>query len=93
MIARLHGAHFGAHLLDHAGALVPQHGGQRIGVGAFHEMQVGVADAGGDGADQNLVRAGLADLHVFDLEGLAHFAQDGGFHGFLPGFMAGHKQS
>ena len=64
----LHRAHLRADLLDDAGALVAQHRRQRIGIGALDEVQVGVADAGGGGADQHLVRPGLADLHVLDLE-------------------------
>jgi zinc protease len=43
-----------------------------------------VADAGGGGTDQHLVRARLVDLHVFDLKRLAHFAQHGGFHWTFP---------
>jgi hypothetical protein len=43
-----------------------------------------VAEAGGGGADQHLVRAGLVDLDVFDLKRLADFAQDCGLHGFPP---------
>jgi hypothetical protein len=80
VVARLHGADFRADLLDDAGALVAQHRRQRVRVGALHEVQVGVAEAGGLGADQHLVRARLVDLDVFDLKRLAHFAQHGGFH-------------
>ncbi len=80
VVARLHRSHFRPYLFDHASALVAQHGGQGIGIGAFVEMQVGVADPGGDGADQDLVRAGLVDLHVLDFEGCSHLAQNSGFH-------------
>jgi cytosine/adenosine deaminase-related metal-dependent hydrolase len=83
VVARLHRAHLGAHGLDDAGALVAQDGRQRVRVGALHEVQVGVADAGRRGADQHLVWPGLVDLHVLDLKRLSDFAQHGGLHGFL----------
>jgi hypothetical protein len=38
-----------------------------------------MAQAGGLGADQDLARARLVDLDVFDLERLADFAQDSSF--------------
>ena len=80
MVARLHGADFRAHSLDDAGALVAQDGGKRVRVGALHEVEVGVAQTCGLGADEDLARTGLVDLDVFNLKRLAHFAQNGGLH-------------
>jgi hypothetical protein len=49
-----------------------------------------MAEAGGGGADQHLVRAGLVDLHVFDLKRRADLAQDCGFHfDALPNLLRG----
>ena len=69
-----------AHRLDHAGRLVAQHRRQRVLVGALDEMQVGVADAGGPGADQHLARAGPGDRDLLDLKRLADLAQDRSLH-------------
>jgi hypothetical protein len=55
-------------------------GGQRMLVGAVDEMQVGMADAGGGGADQHLTRPGQADMDILDAQRLAYGTQDGGLH-------------
>ena len=80
VVAHLYRAHLGADRLDDAGALVSQDGRERVRIGAFHEVQVRMAQAGGLGADQDLARARLVDLDVFDLKRLTHFAQNCGFH-------------
>ena len=59
------------------------HGRQRMGIGAFDEVQVRMAQAAGGSADQHFVRTGLADLQLFDLERLVRGDEDGGFHGIL----------
>ena len=38
VVAHLHRTNFDPDRLNHAGTLVPQHGGQWVGVGAFHEV-------------------------------------------------------
>src|SRR6185437_10514346 len=81
MIARLAGAHLAADLLDDAGGFVAQHHRHLRRIGAFDEVQVGMAHARRDGADEDLVRAGLVDLDLFDRERFSDFTQDGGFHG------------
>ena len=54
-------------------------GGQRMRIGAVDEMQVRMAEPARGGADAHLVRAGLVDDNLFDLQRLARFDQDGGF--------------
>ena len=76
--------HFGADLLDDARGLMTKHDRHRIAIKPLDEVQVGMADPCGRSADQHLVRLGLVDLDVLDLERLADLAQHGGFHGFPP---------
>ena len=80
VVARLHVADLVADRLDDAGRLVAEHGGQRVGVLALHEVQVGVAQPGRGGADQHLARAGRADLHLVDLEAPGHGLEEGSTH-------------
>jgi len=47
-------------------------------------MQIGVADTGGDRADQHFMGAGLADFHIFNDKRFTDFAQNGSFHGSIP---------
>ena len=81
VIARLDVGHFLADLLNDAGGLVAEDGGRREHPQTLDEVQVGVADAAGDGADEYLAAAGLIDVDVVDLEWLAGAVEDGGFHG------------
>ena len=80
MVADLDRADLAADLLDDARRFVAEHGGQRERIAAVGEVHVAMADPGGDGADQHLVRPGLADLDVLDRQRLADFAQYRGFH-------------
>jgi hypothetical protein len=48
-----------------------------------------MADPGGHGADQHLMRARLSDADFFDQEGLAHLAQNGGLHDMSPEHLFG----
>ena len=64
--------------------LVPEHRRQRVRIEPLDEVQIGVAQAGSDGAHQHLARSGLADLHVLNDERLVHLVQNGGFHGMGP---------
>jgi hypothetical protein len=84
MVARLHIVHVGADLLDDAGGLVAEHGGQRMWVQPFDKMQVGMAEACDCGADQHLARARIGQAHVLDHHGLVDFVQDSGLHRSLP---------
>ena len=63
-------------------------GGAGHGVLALHEMEVGVADAGGAGADEDLVGVGLVDIDIFDNEGLVDAVHDCGLHGGLLGWCS-----
>ena len=53
--------------------LVAEDGVHRQRPEAVHEMQVGVTDAGADGADEDLAGAGTHDVDVVDDEGLTGF--------------------
>ena len=76
--------------LDDAGGLVAEDGGGRERVEAVDEVQVAVADAGGDGAHEHLAADGLVDVDVLDRERLVRTVEDGCFHdGLLWGFVAG----
>ena len=68
MIARLDVVDRRPDRLDDAGRLVAEHGGARVRVLALHEVQVAVAQPGGDGADEHLARTGFVDVDVLDVE-------------------------
>ena len=62
--------------LDDAGALVPEHGRRVAGrVGARRRVEVGVADAAGDEADEHLARARLGELDLLHDERLAELLE------------------
>ena len=63
---------------------VAEHGRQRMRIKPFHEMQVGMTEAGDRGADQHFARTGIGQADVLDDERLVDFMQDGGLHRFLP---------
>jgi hypothetical protein len=83
VVARLDVGHVRADRLDDTRGLVAEDGGRGEGVVAVDEVQVAVADAGADGADEHLVGERLVDLHLFDRERLLRAVEDGGFHGGL----------
>ena len=59
----------GADLLDDAGALVPEHRRRVAGrVGAGGGVEVRVADAAGDEANENLARPRLGEVDLLDDE-------------------------
>ena len=64
-IDRAHGASDG---LDHAGPLVTEHGRQRDGVLLVADVQIGLADAGGHDAHQDLVGTRGLELEFAELE-------------------------
>ena len=73
-----------SHRLDVAGGLVAQHGGGGHDVVAVVEVDVGVADAAGGGADDHLLRARFAAVDVLDRERLVGGVEYGGLHGAPP---------
>ena len=84
VIAGLDVGDVGADLFDHAGGFMAEHRRQRMRVEAFHEMQVGVTEAGDAGADQDLARARVRHADILDHQRLVDFMQDGGLHRVLP---------
>ena len=65
--------------LDHARALVAEHGGRVAGrVGAAGRVEVGVADAAGGEAHQHLARPRPVELDVLDDERLGELLEYGG---------------
>ena len=80
VIPGLHVGHHVPHRLHHAGGFVPENGGQRVGVGAIGEVQIGVAHAGSGGAHEHLPGAGLGHLHILNDERFVRFVQNGCFH-------------
>ncbi len=80
VIAGLHIGDVGADLLDDAGRFMAEHRGQRMRIQPFHEMQVGMTEAGDAGADQDLARAGIRHADILDHQRLVDFIQDGGLH-------------
>ena len=83
MVAHLDGADFRADLLDHAGAFMAQNRGQGKGIRALDKVQVRVTDPGGCRADQDLMRAWLTNLDIFDEQGTAHLTQYGCLHNLV----------
>ena len=80
VVAGLDVGDVGADLLDDAGRLVAEHGGQRVRVQPLDEVQVGVAQPGAGRAHQHLARSWLAQADILDDQRLVHFVQDGGLH-------------
>ena len=61
-----------------------EHRGQRMRIEPFHEVQVGMTEAGDAGADQDFARAGIRHADILDHQRLVDFMQDGGLHRVLP---------
>ena len=66
---------------------VAEHRRQRMRIQPFHEVQVGVTEAGDLGADQDFARAGIRHADILDLQRLVDFEQNGGLHGHSLYFM------
>jgi hypothetical protein len=81
--------HVAAHLLDNAGAFMPEHDGQLLGCGCRDDPEVGVADAGTREADDNFVRSGAfdVDLDQFQWGGCGAQHRGVGFHDTAPGTL------
>ena len=62
-------------MLDDAGALVTEHHGRRALPLALHLVEVRSADSGRSDADDDVVSAGLREVELDDLEGLAHCSE------------------
>lgn len=77
MIAGADPGHRGADRLHDARALVAEDSGQRERQAAGGDAQVGVADPGGDHADQHLVRARVGQFYFAQLEARAGGLDDG----------------
>ena len=71
-------------LLDDARGLMAEDDWKREGVEPFHEVQVGMAEAGDRRLDQDFARPWLVDAHIFDDERFVGFIQHGGLHGRTP---------
>jgi hypothetical protein len=63
---------------------MPEHGRQRVRIQAFHEMQVGMTEAGDARADQDFARAGIRHADILDHQRLVDFMQNGGLHWCSP---------
>ena len=81
-----------AGLFDDAGGLVAEDAGRVEGVEAFDEVEVGVADAGGGGLDEDFARAGLVDVDLFDREVLIRSVEHCGFHRVVLPRPAAHRR-
>src|SRR4051794_18447246 len=85
MVADPQSGDIGAHRLDDAGAFVAEDEGaiEREAPEAVDDVQVAVADAGGDAAHQDLTAPRLVHLHLLDGQRLVHLPKDSGghFHG------------
>jgi hypothetical protein len=70
LLSRLQVRDVRAHLFDHSGGLVPQEHGYGARPVAVHHGEVGVAEAGGAHADEDLVRPGSIELQCLQLQRL-----------------------
>jgi len=77
MIARAHRGDVGADRFDDAGAFMAQHERAIQGEAAIavHDMQIAVADAGGNGAHQHLAGARRVDVDGLDGERFVDLAK------------------
>ena len=83
VVARFDMGDVGADRLDDPGGLVARHGRGVVAVLAFHEVEIAVAEPGGDGAHQHLARTRPVDLDLGDLQHGGDLRQNGGAHGLL----------
>ena len=84
MVARLDVGDLAADLIDNSSGLMSEHGGRRKGIQTIDEMEIAMADAARDGADQDLALARLIDLNVFNRKGLVRPVKYCGFHRETP---------
>jgi hypothetical protein len=88
MIPWREASHAGAQFADYSGAFVPTDGRQRPLAQAFHDGEVGVAQARAPDFHKHLARAGWIQFNLFDTERLrfgerrrqALFVHDSGSH-------------
>ena len=82
VIADPHRGDVRAHCLDHARTFMAQQERaiEREASVAVDHVQIAVADAGGDGADQHFAAPGLVDVDLLNRQRLVHLAEDGGCH-------------
>ena len=88
MVARRDVRDVGPDLLDDARALVTDYGRHRAGVDPLRGVQVGVANAARDHADQDLAGARGVELELLHDERLPELVEDGGSHGRPPAARA-----
>jgi hypothetical protein len=69
-----------ANLFDDSRALVSEHGRRRLRPQPVDGMQVAMADAAGDDADQDFMVLGLVNFYFFDGERLMRGVENCGFH-------------
>ena len=81
MVAALQPGDAGPDGLDDAGRLMTIDRRQVAAPRTLDVVDVAVADGAGRELDLDLARAGVGDLDLLDLQGLAELAADGGFHG------------
>ncbi len=84
-IADLHALDAQPDRLDHARRLMAVDRRQVAAPGAVEIENVAVTDCAGGQLDPDFARTGIGEFHLFDAEGRAEGAADGGsgFHGFL----------
>src|SRR4051794_36048385 len=83
MVARFDVSDVVADRLHYPGGLVPRYSRGVVVVLPFHEMEIAVTEAGGDGAHQHLARTRSVDLDLGDLQHGGNLGQNGGTHGCL----------
>src|SRR5262245_31199718 len=84
VVARLEFVHRRAHGLHDARGLVAEDRRGGEGIVPVDEVQIAVADAAADDADEHLVRHRLVDLDVLDRERLMRPVKDGSLHEIPP---------
>ncbi len=80
MVAGFYIGDIGADLLDNSGQLVAEHRRQRMRIEAFHEVEIGMTEAGDARADQNFARARIGHADILDYQRLVDLEQNGGLH-------------
>ncbi len=69
-----------ANRLDHGRAFMAEYGWRGIRIQPFHEMQVGMTQAGERGAQKNFPTFRFFNLDLLDRQRLVRHVEDRGFH-------------
>jgi len=83
MVTRLYIIYLLTNGQNRASCLMAQNRGRRANVGAFQEVEVAPANAGGSCLNQYLSGTGIVDLNFFHLKRGVNFTENSSFH-FLP---------